>query len=202
MIARTFLVGIAFAPLAIIGQWLFNHILTSYYPAYQASTSASFFLWAAFVEEMVKFLVIRFVVLKSPEFDEPVDAMVYMIAAALGFATIENILVIFQSIPQGIQLTLQLWLLRFVGATLLHATASGILGYFVALSWFYRHHSKKLLFIGIIFATLVHFSFNFVLMSLGGQTSAVLYSFILLVIASGLVSILFNKIQDHSLSTS
>ncbi len=201
MIARTFLTGIALAPLAIIGQWLFSQFLTYNYPGYQVATSASFFLWAAFIEEMVKLLAVRLVVLNNPNFDEPVDAMIYMVTAGLGFAAIENILVIFQSVPQGVQLTLQLWILRFAGATLLHATASGIIGYFLALSWFYRHHSGKLVVFGILLATLIHFSFNYILLTFSGDTGAMLYSFILLVISSSFVSILFSKIKERRAPT-
>jgi RsiW-degrading membrane proteinase PrsW (M82 family) len=36
---------------------------------------------------------VRLKALRDPEFDEPIDAMLYMIIVALGFATIENILV-------------------------------------------------------------------------------------------------------------
>ena len=50
------------------------------------------FIVAGFVEEYFKYLVVRFKVLNSPEFDEPVDAMIYMIIAGLGFAALENIL--------------------------------------------------------------------------------------------------------------
>ena len=44
------------------------------------------FLGVALVEEAVKFLAVKFGVLNNPEFDEPIDAMIYMIIAALGFA--------------------------------------------------------------------------------------------------------------------
>ena len=40
----------------------------------------------AFIEEIVKVAAAFFTALKSKYFDEPVDAMVYMVVAALGFA--------------------------------------------------------------------------------------------------------------------
>ncbi len=46
---------------------------------------------APVVEEALKFLVVYFAVYRHPEFDEPMDGIVYATAASLGFATIENI---------------------------------------------------------------------------------------------------------------
>ena len=99
-------------------------------------------------------------VLNNPEFDEPIDAMIYMITASLGFAAIENILILFRAAPDGLEQTLQLWALRSVGATLLHALAGALIGYFLALSWFYFEHQKKLVTIGIVLASIFHFVFN------------------------------------------
>ena len=46
---------------------------------------------APFVEELIKFGVVFFFVYRLPEFNEPVDGMVYAAAAGLGFAAVENI---------------------------------------------------------------------------------------------------------------
>ena len=45
----------------------------------------------ALIEEIIKFVASHFAARRSPAFSEPVDAMIYMIVAALGFATLENI---------------------------------------------------------------------------------------------------------------
>jgi RsiW-degrading membrane proteinase PrsW (M82 family) len=44
------------------------------------------------VEEFMKFLSVRVYAYRSKHFDEPMDGIVFGVAAALGFATIENIL--------------------------------------------------------------------------------------------------------------
>jgi len=49
----------------------------------------------ALVEEVLKFLVVQGKVLRSPELDEPIDLILYMIIAGLGFATLENIFIFF-----------------------------------------------------------------------------------------------------------
>lgn len=120
------------------------------------------FLGIAFVEEFLKYLVVRQKVLKNSEFDEPVDALLYMIIVALGFAALENILVL---LPAGKPLffieTLSTSILRFVGATFLHALCSGTLGYFLALS-IYEHRKKtRLIASGLIIATFLHGLYNF-----------------------------------------
>jgi len=45
-------------------------------------------LWAA-TEEILKFIVVAIIALHSASYDEPIDAMIYCIVAALGFAALE-----------------------------------------------------------------------------------------------------------------
>jgi len=194
--------GIILAPLAVGAQWAFRELAAYFYPNYPVITSTWFFLWAAFIEESVKFLAIKFIVLHDPEFDEPVDAMVYMISAGLGFAAIENILVLFQTLPRGTEDTLSVWLLRFVGATFLHAVSSAIVGYFLALAWFYNRHSSKLIWLGLFAATIFHFVFNIILLSSDGKPEGFYYSTIFLISVAIIVSALFTKLKNQQAKTS
>lgn len=55
------------------------------------------YMWAAvifapLVEEPAKFLVVRWTVFNSRQFNEPFDGIVYAVSAALGFAAVENIM--------------------------------------------------------------------------------------------------------------
>lgn len=199
MIAKTMGLGIMVAPLAVMGQLLFIRIINHFVPHYQHSNSINFFIWAAFVEEYVKYLGVKFYALHNPEFDEPTDAMIYMISASLGFAAIENILVLFQTFPTGLQAAGQVWLLRFGGATLLHAVSSALLGYFLGLAWFYREHSKKLIGFGLAAATLSHFAFNFSLLSADSQPLGFLFSSLALLGLVILSSFLFHRIRQRML---
>lgn len=200
LIARVFLMGIVFAPLAVAAQWLFRDAILNFKPTYEIQVSIWFFLWAALIEEVVKFLVVKFVILYNPEFDEPLDAMIYMVSAALGFAAIENILVLFQAVPNGTETAIQIWLLRFVGATLLHAVSSAVVGYFLALSWFYSHHSNKLIAVGISIATVLHLIFNMVLLSGNGKPDGFIYSTIFLILTAAVISILFAKLKTREIA--
>lgn len=197
-IVKVLLLGIILSPLAVAGQLLFVQFvaqLTGANPAVLAE-SPSFFLWAAFVEEVVKYLVVFFVVLRSPEFDEPVDAMVYMLSAAMGFAAMENILVINRVMEAGLAATVGIWGLRFAGATLLHALSSALLGYFIALTWFHPKRRTVLFAIGLGMATLFHWVFN-LFISQFQQSSGLLFSTLLLIAMAFLISTLFDKISKR-----
>src|SRR3989338_3045164 len=204
LLAQTFLMGIIISPVAILLQFSFAQFASTVTGTSQAlaQNSSYFFLWAATVEEVIKFYAVRIIILKNPEFDEPIDAMIYMITAGLGFAAMENILVMFRIFPDGAQATMATWALRFTGATLLHALSSGLLGYFLAMSWFFRDHKKKLIFIGLIMATTFHFTFNTFLSAFDNRLTGLIYSTSLLVVMAFLVSVLFDKIKErHTMAT-
>src|SRR3989344_3118604 len=108
LLAQTFLMGIIISPVAILLQFSFAQLGSSISGISQsiAQNASYFFLWAAVVEEVIKFYAVRMLIMRSPEFDEPIDAMIYMITAGLGFAAMENILVMFRVFPDGAQVTL------------------------------------------------------------------------------------------------
>lgn len=116
------------------------------------------FIGLSAIEEFFKFGAAWIVIGKNSEdFDEPVDAMIYLIVAALGFATVENIAA--ASNAQG--LALETTTLRFIGATLLHTISSGLLGYYWAQSIIKR--DKGVLFTGFVLATILHAVFNYLI---------------------------------------
>ncbi len=135
--------------------------------------------------------------------------MIYLITAALGFTAMENMIYLARTVQQGlnldysliqhIQATLAVWTLRFTGATLLHTLSSAIAGYFLAMAWFYRHHAKSLIIMGLAVATLFHFAFNVFVSLPGNQTeiTALALSTTLLIIMAFLVSVLFDKIRER-----
>ena len=204
LLTKVFLMGIITSPLAILLQLLLikcdgiSSLKSFCLPfGFLEPNSIEFFMWSAFVEELIKFYVISIMILNNPEFDEPIDAMIYMMAAALGFAAIENTLIVFQTTPDGVAVTINTLILRFIGATLLHALASGLLGYFLAVSWFFQHHRKKLIVTGLLMATLFHFTFNIVIFTFEGQITALLYTTSLLLGMAFLISILFDRLKDR-----
>ncbi|MCC6934539.1 MAG: PrsW family intramembrane metalloprotease [Candidatus Yanofskybacteria bacterium] len=198
LITKVLLLGIMLSPLAIMFQLLFVQLIAKMFGGDPATLSGTpgFYLWAAAVEEAVKYLAVFFVVLRSPDFDEPVDAMIYMLTAAMGFAAMENILVINRVIGDGLSATLGIWSLRFAGATLLHALSSALLGYFIALAWFYFTNRKTLFAIGFALATVFHWTFNLFISQMHRSVS-LLFSTALLMGMAFLISVLFDKIKER-----
>jgi len=123
----------------------------------------------ALIEEFFKFIAAFWVTYKNPEFDEPIDAMVYIITAALGFATVENVLImgnIFSSantafLTASLTTAFSTIALRFIGATLLHTLASGLMGYYWAKGIIRK--SRLYLGYGFFLAGLIHSTFNFLI---------------------------------------
>ena len=150
------------------------------------------FLGVALVEESLKFLMVKFGVLKNPEFDEPVDAMIYMITAALGFAAVENVLILLNLKPLSEIFGVSLF--RFLGATFLHTLSSGICGFFIGLSFFNTKGRGKLVSLGLVLAILLHGFYNFYIMK-GEGSLKILIPFLLLTIAAIFVSFGFKKLR-------
>jgi len=125
------------------------------------------FSGVALVEELVKFAGARLMLAKNPVFDEPVDAMIYLVTIALGFAAFENILILNNLAPSlALGKAIQTLTLRFIGANFLHTLSSGLIGYYWARGIIQQRVPQKL-FIGIILATFLHGSFNLLIISLG-----------------------------------
>ena len=199
-LTKAFLMGIIISPLAILLQLGFSELRYIFDFEFLYQGTPIFFLWSSFVEEFLKFLAVYMIVVRSPEFDEPVDGMIYMISVALGFAAIENVLVMFNLIPDGAGTALNTLALRFIGATLLHALASGLMGYFFAMSWFFQEHKNKLIVFGLVIATLFHATFNMLIAFAQESANPVIglvYTTFLLIILAFLVSILFDKIKER-----
>ena len=152
---------------------------------------------APIVEELIKFAVIYFAVFRNKAFDEPIDAMIYMITAALGFAALENIFFLFDTIYplQELGTFLLTGNLRFLGATLLHVVASATLGGVVALS-FYKKSIIKVYYIifGLILAIFLHGYFNWFIINSEGKN--ILRIFGLLWLSTIFIILLFEKVKS------
>jgi RsiW-degrading membrane proteinase PrsW (M82 family) len=95
LVLATFGVGAA----AVIPAWLVEKTVGWYWPALDLGHAdhlvpliAGCFLVIGPIEELCKFLVVRIGIFRNQEFDEPLDGIIYAAAAALGFASLENIL--------------------------------------------------------------------------------------------------------------
>ncbi len=157
LIIYTFLGGMLAVFVAIpIQQWLqgmIGDLSTNYV--------FIFLLWAT-VEEMLKFGIAWIGGIHTVSDDEPIDPIIYLIVAALGFTAIENTLFIIDPLISGnITDALITGNLRFIGAGLLHVISSGTLGVFLGLS-FKKSRAKRFAYatIGCLLAIGLHWLFN------------------------------------------
>ena len=132
-------------------------------------------LWA-FIEEFAKYATVLFIAFKSRHFDEPIDAVVYLITAALGFAAMENTFYILKDLTEtGGATALLNGNLRFVGATIAHVTSSAFVGIAIAFSFrcpcFVKIPAVTL---GLFTATLLHAYFNLSIMEAYGTKETLL----------------------------
>ena len=153
--------------------------------------------WAV-AEEIIKFLAVMLVVYKINYTDEPIDWPIYFITTALGFAALENMLFLIKPISLN-QTTIGLITsnLRFLGATLLHAVSSGIIGIAMGLS-LHMGKSKKYIYVSaaLILAIALHSLFNFFIMKSNGSNVLEVFGF--LWVATIIIMILFEKIRRMS----
>ena len=118
-----------------------------------------------------------------------------MIIAGLGFAALENILILvyyhpFLELPK----TLEIISLRFLTATFLHALCSGIVGYFLAISFFNIKKQKRFLLTGLGIAIILHGFYNLSIIKIEGWEKFIL-PIIILVGATLFVSSGFKKLK-------
>ena len=182
LIALTFLAGAVFGFFALLvetgldcGYAKFQN-LDCFARRDSAFTAAPFLVIAfALVEEMAKFGAAYFTVRKKSAFDEPVDAMIYTTVAALGFAALENLGAISQASKSLVEGNIfAVTSLRFIGATLLHALASALAGYFWAKS-IREFGAKRFIFLGILLATLLHIVFNYLIIIYGNPIYVIIF---------------------------
>ena len=152
------------------------------------------FFGAALIEESLKFLVVKWQVFNNPELNEPVDTMLYMIISALGFAAGENLLILFPLKSTFLSQIVGVSLIRFLGATFLHALASAIVGFFIGLSFFRKKERVKLISFGLFLAILLHGLYNFSIMEMRGSLR-VLIPFFLLLTSAIFVSFGFKRLK-------
>lgn len=154
LIARTFFAGMIAAVIAIPIESI----------AYQLGfPQIALFVWVAITEELAKYSAAHHTGLVSKAFDEPIDAMIYLITAALGFSAFENTLFIASSLTlKGFSTALLVGQTRFIGASLLHIVASSLVGAALAFA-FYKDtwHKKRYFHEGLILAVALHTAFNF-----------------------------------------
>ncbi len=144
--------------------------------------------WAV-IEELLKFGAAYFIALRASVFDEPLDAVIYMVTVALGFSAFENMLFLLTPLQNGDVLrTVITGDLRFIGASLLHILSSATIGVAMALAFYKSASARRMAAtVGVILAIFLHTMFNFFILGSGGGATF----WIFLCIWFGIVVLLF-----------
>jgi RsiW-degrading membrane proteinase PrsW (M82 family) len=163
-IIETFIAGMA----AVVIVLPFQKLVANNFPGLGF---VPFLLWAL-IEEVFKLVAAYVVAIRSRDDDEPIDTLIYMITAALGFVALENTLFIWNPLfDQNVTTALITGGTRFLGASLLHTISSGTVGIALALA-FYKSRIRKISYciIGLAIAVAIHTAFNLLILgSLGGS---------------------------------
>ncbi|MBP8994354.1 MAG: PrsW family intramembrane metalloprotease [Bacteroidales bacterium] len=123
----------------------------------------------AFIEELAKFLSFYFGLKFKKRDYQAIDLILLLVVLAIGFATVENILFVYQGIQttQALLPILETLVLRYFGSNLNHVLCALIIGLFFVNS--IQSGYNYPLFLGYLLAALAHFLFNLlVIISSGG----------------------------------
>lgn len=172
LILKVFVAGMVITLPAIV----FEYAAEFFFPFINAKSIITVIISSLFIvapiEEYLKYYVVKRVALKNKAFDEPIDGVIYGVVAGLGFASLENLIVI-SAEGQGIII------LRFATATLMHAITTGIVGYYLSMNKFSENNSKNTVWKGLLIAIVLHGLYNSIVST---QTTLTLFVLIIFLI--------------------
>ena len=117
------------------------------------------FLGPAWCEELLKFMILYFIVLKRNEFNERMDGIVYGVAVSLGFATLENYEYVF-ILAEKWEIepyTMAIW--RSYSAVPMHGLNGCIMGFYFGMFAFTAN--KKYLILCLLIPFVIHGLYNY-----------------------------------------
>ena len=120
---------------------------------------AEAFVCAAIPEECFKFLVLYAYAARHREFNEPMDGVIYGVAASLGFATLENVLYV-SSHGVGVGV------MRAFSAVPGHAFMGAVMGYYVGRARFASGPRGSLFGLALLVPILLHGMYDFPILTL------------------------------------
>lgn len=186
LIFGTFLAGAIMVLFAIVFEKFVGELILS--------TSYKYIAWAA-IEELVKFAAVAIIALRSKNMDEPIDAMIYCITVALGFAALENALFILTPLGDGdVIKTIVTGNMRFVGATLVHIVSTTTIGFMIGLTFYKGRFVKTISALaGIFIAIVLHSAFNLSIINITATSTLKVFAWVWCAII--ILMILFEEIK-------
>ena len=180
LVLWAFLLGAAAIVPASLLEMPFQHLLVA--PASPLAQVIVIFVVVGLGEELAKFAAVYLAVWGSRHFNEIMDGIVYSVAAALGFATVENVV-------YATAFGLEIAPARAFLASLAHASFSGVMGFYLGWARIFAARPGPVLARGVAAAALLHGAYDYVL--LAGWAPPV----VALAMVGGLYALLSRKIQ-------
>jgi RsiW-degrading membrane proteinase PrsW (M82 family) len=112
------------------------------------------FFKVALIEEASKFIFVRFILYPNKNFNEPFDGIVYAVMVSMGFATLENILYVFE-------FGFRTGLLRMFTAVPAHATFGVMMGYYLGKAKFTQSKGFYFAVLALLTPTLFHGAYDY-----------------------------------------
>lgn len=151
------------------------------------------FILSAFIEELLKYLVVKRVVVRSKHFNEPFDGMIYYVAVAAGFAVYEDFTYILSGSAESFFLGKEIGNMSafhqksFYIASLRslpgHTLFAAISGYFIALGKFkYPDKKQYYYFLALFMGILCHGCFNTIAFTFQEKAVPILVLFLVLLL--------------------
>lgn len=152
----SFTLGLLSAVIAGSTEYLLFSIFPMDHKVNIFDTLISAFLFVGFVEEWSKYIMVRSYALPKPEFDEPLDGIIYSVMVSMGFATLENIVYV---MDHGMKTAI----FRMFLSVPAHACFAVIMGYHLGKAKFAG--SKRFFFIlnALFWSSFWHGSYDFFL---------------------------------------
>ena len=122
------------------------------------------------IEELFKWLIVRFSNYNNINFNESFDALVYAVFASLGFAVVENLMYVFLSVLNGVLASFVTLIARFITAVPGHFFFGISMGYFFAKAKKAqveqnRPHEVRYLILSILVPSFIHTIYDYLLLA-------------------------------------
>ncbi|MCK4345075.1 MAG: PrsW family intramembrane metalloprotease [Bacteroidales bacterium] len=144
------------------------------------------FILAALVEELCKYLAFYLLIWWNRNFNEKFDGITYAVFISLGFASVENVLYVFEY-------GYSVGLLRAFTAVPAHALFGIVMGYHFGLAKFFPDERNSQLLKALLVPILLHGIYNFCLMANMGIFMVLFIPFIIYLWITG-----FRRMKDLS----
>lgn len=155
LIMYTFIAGMAAVIPAALIEMPFRHYLTTDSSLIVQLITAV--VVVGLVEEGVKLLAASLVTMRHPAFNEPVDGIIYVVTASLGFAAVENLV-------YALTFGLAVLPVRSVVTSLAHASFGGISGLYLGMARCGVGEGRIFVLRGLAIAAVLHGVYDFLIL--------------------------------------